>query len=100
MLRLSKLHLLAVPFIILGCEPASQSQVSIEPCSNLWFDYIEKRLITGDAQGHGPDVGSSEWQSVVEFKLGIREDNDVPDLNTEMWCIYIDDLVKARALNK
>ena len=43
--------------------------------------------------GHGPDIGGQEWKSVIEFKLGIRDDADVPDLNVPQWCDYIDDYI-------
>jgi hypothetical protein len=40
--------------------------------------------------GHGPDIGSLEWQSVIEFKLGLRGDPDVPPRGSQRWCAYID----------
>ena len=43
--------------------------------------------------GHGPDIGSEEWKSVIEFKLGIRGNPDVPDRNSSQWCDYIDKLL-------
>ena len=49
------------------------------------------RLVTGDGQGHGPDIGSDEWRSVVEFKLGIRDDPSTPTRDSEDWCAYIDE---------
>lgn len=48
---------------------------------------------TGDGQRHGPDIGSDEWKSVVEFKLGIRDKPDVPRQNREAWCRHIDQIV-------
>ena len=48
---------------------------------------------TGDGRGHGPDVGSDEWKSVVEFKLGIRGKSDLPGRDSEAWCRLIDQLV-------
>lgn len=48
---------------------------------------------TGDGQGHGPDLGSDEWKSVVEFKLGIRGDPQVPGRDSQAWCTYIDHVV-------
>ena len=50
---------------------------------------------TGDGRGHGPDLGSEEWQSVVEYKLGIRGKTETPERNTAMWCRYIDELMFA-----
>ena len=61
-----------------------------EPCSEPWLQMVEQTLSTGDGRGHGPDLGSSEWRSVVEFKLGIRGNPGVPDRATEEWCTYID----------
>ncbi|WMC11684.1 MliC family protein [Oceanimonas pelagia] len=49
---------------------------------------------TGDGLGHGPDAGSGEWKSVVEFRLGIRGATGVPERETQAWCEYIDGLVK------
>ena len=43
-----------------------------EPCSPAWYQAVEARALPGDGRGHGPDLGSAEWQSVVEFKLGVR----------------------------
>ena len=44
----------------------------------------------GDGHGHGPDLGSLEWRSAVEFKLGIRDDPAVPAPDSEAWCAHID----------
>ncbi len=49
---------------------------------------------TSDAQRHGPDVGSEEWKSVIEFKLGVRDKPNVPSRDSERWCQYIDQLVR------
>ena len=46
--------------------------------------------------GHGPDIGSGEWKSVVEFKLGIRGNPDVPDRDSQEWCSYIDALIQQK----
>jgi hypothetical protein len=43
--------------------------------------------------GHGPDIGSEEWKSVIEFKLGVRGNQGVPDRNSQEWCRFIDDLL-------
>ena len=58
---------------------------------------VEETLSTGDGQGHGPDLGSSEWRSVVEFKLGIRGKPGIPDSTTEEWCTYIDQEISRTA---
>lgn len=62
-------------------------------CSAEWQDSIDRVLVSGDGQGHGPDIGSDEWKSVVEFKLGIRDMDNVPNRDSEAWCRHIDQLV-------
>jgi hypothetical protein len=52
-------------------------------------------VTTGDGQGHGPDIGSDEWRSVVEFKLGIRGNPAVPPSNTDAWCRFVDERMRA-----
>ena len=64
-------------------------------CSDAWYQAIEKKLLTADAQGHGPDPGSDEWKSVIEFKLGIRGSANVPERRSEAWCQYIDQQTNA-----
>jgi uncharacterized protein len=65
-------------------------------CSDPWYGFIEKTVLTGDSQGHGPDVGSGEWKSVIEFKLGIRDNPNLPDRDSEAWCGHIDQIVRER----
>jgi hypothetical protein len=66
-------------------------------CSDAWYRSVEQRVSTGDGRGHGPDVGSDEWKSTIEFKLGIRDQVKVPPRDDEAWCGYIDRLVQGRA---
>jgi uncharacterized protein len=63
-------------------------------CSDSWERFIEENVPTGDGQGHGPDIGSEEWKSVVEFKLGIRDKPGVPKRDSEAWCRHIDQFVR------
>lgn len=63
-------------------------------CSASWYHSIEEKVSTCDAQKHGPDVGSDEWKSVIEFKLGVRNKPGVPTRDSEDWCRYIDQLVE------
>lgn len=37
-------------------------------CSDSWYRLIAENVPTSDEQGHGPDIGSDEWKSVIEFK--------------------------------
>ncbi|MGB3223687.1 MAG: lysozyme inhibitor LprI family protein [Desulforhopalus sp.] len=64
-------------------------------CSDQWFRFVEEKVPTGDGQGHGPDIGSDEWMSAIEFKLGIRGKSDIPNKNSDVWCRHIDQIVRA-----
>jgi len=75
-----------------GGPEASGAEAAM-PCSDAWYRSVEAKLPTGDGQGHGPDVGSDEWKSVVEFKLGIRGKPGVPARDSAAWCTYIGRLV-------
>ena len=82
-----------------ACAKASNSGKWIPEakvlCSDQWFRFVEEKMPTGDGQGHGPDLGSDEWMSGVEFKLGIRDKSDLPSKNSDDWCRYIDQIVRA-----
>lgn len=92
---------LIVVAALMGCivvgsiAPAS---ADAPPCSEAWRSMVEEILPTGDGQGHGPDVGSEEWQSVMEFKLGIRGKTEVPALGTDDWCRHIDSVLREQGL--
>jgi hypothetical protein len=77
----------------------SKLQAAEISCTQQWFKTIEAAVPTGDGRGHGPDLGSEEWQSVVEFKLGIRDKAETPERNTSAWCRYVDTLVFADKSN-
>ncbi|MDT8880549.1 lysozyme inhibitor LprI family protein [Halomonas saccharevitans] len=90
---------------ILLLAAAAQSQASDDdaspdpapmPCSAAWVSQIEARLGTGDGRGHGPDPGSEEWRSVVEFRLDIRDDPSVPSRESEAWCRHVDQRLRDR----
>jgi uncharacterized protein len=82
------------------CPQASDynlSKTEMEtPCSDSWYQFIDETVATKDDQGHGPDVGSDEWKSVIEFKLGIRDEPNLPDRGSEAWCRHIDQIVRER----
>lgn len=69
-------------------------------CTQEWYRFIEEKVATGDGQGHGPDLGSDEWQSVVEFKLGIRGEAGVPQRNSDAWCSSIDQRVRSNRMEE
>jgi len=60
-----------------------------QACSEQWYEFVEENITTGDGLGHSPDVGSSEWRSAVEFKLGIRGEPQLPAVDNEQWCEFI-----------
>ncbi len=66
------------------------------PCSDEWNRYVDQKIISGDGQGHGPDLGSNEWKGVVEFKLGIRDQAGLPARDSDDWCRLIDQLVREQ----
>ena len=78
---------------VAGCMPPGRDMNKPEICSTGWEMQVEEQLNTGDASGHGPDVGSEEWKSVVEFKLGIRGSTAIPDRASIEWCRHIDSIL-------
>jgi hypothetical protein len=78
--------------------PAPRPAVPI-PCSYKLFEHFEHSLGSGDGQGHGPDIGTQEWQGVIEFKLGLRDDPALPDKASTYWCAYINDALIGALTN-
>ena len=72
-------------------QAITESQAPPSLCHQTWYQDVENELNTQDGQGHGPDLGSTEWRSVVEFKLNIRDDNELPSVESDDWCQYIDE---------
>ena len=77
-----------------GCGDGQTPHSDLQPCTAQWQEYVEAQLQTGDSEGHGPDIGSLEWRSVVEFKLGIRGNPTIPRRETDEWCTYIDEEIR------
>lgn len=73
-------------------ELAAPPLAGLKFCSDRWYQDVEDTIGSGDAEGHGPDIASDEWKSVIEFRLGVRGSSDVPPRNGEAWCRYIDEL--------
>lgn len=78
--------------LLLGATGVAQAQ---SMCTYPWYQSIDKILHTTDGQGHGPDIGSDEWKSVIEFKLGVRNGVNVPERSSDQWCQYIDQHIKG-----
>ncbi|MDH3977086.1 MAG: hypothetical protein OEU86_01120 [Gammaproteobacteria bacterium] len=80
-------------FAAVGCAEKGTEAQQLMPCTKPWNSYVETAVNTGDGQGHGPDPGSDEWRSVIEFKLGIRGNPDIPPRDSAAWCDYIDEQI-------
>ncbi|NRA54033.1 MAG: hypothetical protein HRU23_07790 [Gammaproteobacteria bacterium] len=69
------------------------------PCTGPWFSAVNHHLAVLDQQGHGPDNGSAEWRSVVEFKLELKDKPNRPELLSNLlsnaWCDYIQTVLKG-----
>lgn len=67
---------------ILICLSA-QALAARPSCDARWQRDVQARL-GGD--GHGPDLGSDEWQGAVEHELGLR---GLPTRGTPAWCARV-----------
>lgn len=91
--RLLAISIISSLCVLSACQEQTLPGEASNPCSESWYQSVESAIPSGDGMGHGPDVGSEEWKSVVEFRLGIRGRPEVPDRNSQAWCNYIDDLL-------
>ena len=89
LLMIKRWHCVAIILLLAACSQSSSDAAGPELCSDEWNRYVESVISTGDGMGHGPDIGSAEWQSVVEFKLGVRGDEHVPARTAPAWCEFI-----------
>ncbi|MBN3725162.1 hypothetical protein [Burkholderia sp. Ac-20379] len=49
------------------------------PCSMEWFGYLDSRYFDiSDGDGHGPDIGSSEWLNAFEARAGLPATSALP----------------------
>ena len=79
--------------VLSACQNKLQRIETPNLCTESWYQSVELVIPSGDGMGHGPDIGSEEWQSVIEFKLGIRGNPDVPDRSSKEWRSYINDFI-------
>ena len=83
-------------FAIVVATPVGPTLAGAEtppPCSEEWNRHVDRLVVSADGQGHGPDLGSNEWQGVVEFKLGVRDQPGLSARGSDDWCEFIDRLV-------
>jgi len=64
-------------------------------CTDAQYRAIAAKVATDDGKGHGPDIGSDEWKSTVEFRLGVRGNASVPARDSAAWCPYVERLAAA-----
>ena len=77
-------------------EPGTDGDGGPVPCTEPWFWEVETVIGTSDGMGHGPDRESAEWKSVIEFKLGQRDNPALPGVDSEAWCAAIEPYVRQR----
>ena len=87
------LSIISFIFILSSCSPDATQEIEKPSCTADQYQRISLSVITGDTQGHGPDTGSDEWKSVVEFKLGIRGNPENPYYSDPDWCAFIQSIV-------
>lgn len=75
--------------MLVGCQQDAINSTPVIDCSIEGLKKIDQVVVTGDGQGHGPDIGSAEWYSVIEHRLKIKNDPVVPEMQTTEWCEYI-----------
>lgn len=80
-----------------GLLMAVASAQAAPACGAEWPRRIEARLATGDGQGHGPDLGSDEWQSALEARLGLRDTPGLPARHSAAWCRRIEQALERAA---
>ncbi|MBR9726819.1 hypothetical protein ACFOD0_08000 [Shewanella intestini] len=69
-------------------------------CSQDVFNLFEKELMSSDELGHGPDIGSQEWQAVIEFKLGLTGNPTLPSHTSSDWCDFIYQQMFAKKIHQ
>jgi hypothetical protein len=59
--------------------------------------WVEARYPVGDAEGHGPDIGSDEWAHALQQKLGIVYDQGHgPDIGSAEWRNAVEKKISGR----
>lgn len=75
--------------LLLSACSEQHAKHELASCSYDIQEHIEQLVSSGDGQGHGPDIGSNEWHGVIEFRLGLNEQIQVPDWHSQAWCDFI-----------
>lgn len=75
---------------------ASPAPAAVRLCDDEWNAWVERAVGSDDGQGHGPDIGSAEWQHTITFRLKLTADN-LPPLGSQAWCQLIDQTIKSKS---
>lgn len=75
-------------------EPGTEGEGGPQPCTEAWFWLVESIVASGDGDGHGPDIGSDEWKSAVQHRLGLRSDEHAPPVSSSAWCYFLDAAIR------
>lgn len=86
----SKQLLILLAFSLIAACGQSPTVKGATPCSAERYASIDSAIQSADGMGHGPDIGSGEWKSVVVFKLGLQDNKAVPSPDAAEWCDFID----------
>lgn len=86
--------LLSLLLAISGCQPQTPHTRPIKLCTAAWYQMVELEISTSDGLGHGPDISSNEWKSVIEYRLGVRGNPEVPERSSSEWCHYINAFIE------
>ena len=87
----------ACMLMLMSSLSLANSEGVLVPCSAAWNEWVEQEVGSGDGQGHGPDIGSQEWQQVIQFRLKLNA-KQVAKLGSQKWCHEIDMAVRTNQL--
>lgn len=80
---------LSCSLVLTACTDKPASNNNTVACDQNSFHVLEQLIGSSDGAGHGPDVGSHEWQSTIEFRLQLRGDKNKPAHDHPEWCAYM-----------
>lgn len=94
-------HLLGFFLLAFLAACSENSPISeLQNCPIETQNQIEQLVTTGDGHGHGPDIGSDEWHGVIEFRLNLREQTNLPDWHSQAWCDFILASTDSKSIEK
>lgn len=74
-----------------GCGMPGPPPARVKPCSAAWLERVEQAFPVGDAEGHGPDLGSEEWMMALARRLGLEDQlEEGLEPGSPEWCATVD----------